>query len=224
MSFFKVNTSADAVKDSGSGSNSFIAKSGIYDVTIKTVSVITNAHNARSLNFNVEYNGNEQVFYGLTLDNNDGTQNYKAALFNKLCIIAGVEAVNEPETETHLLGKDKTPTDLAVLTEFSDLPIKIKVQNFYKLYQGQVQERREITGFYRAEDGASAAEIINGAEPKQCAKDAETVKDVLSTKAGESVTEEQVAEFIASKSSGKSGAPVTKPAAKAPTANPFARK
>lgn len=218
MAFFKTNTEASAIKDSGNGS-SFISKSGIYDVIIKTVSVVSNAHNARSLNFNIEYNGNEQVFYGLTLDNNDGTPNYKAALFNKLCIIAGVEVVNEPETETHVLGKDKTPTDLAVLTEFSDLPVKIKVQNFYSEYQGAIREKREITGFYRAEDGASAAEIINGAEPKQCAKDAETVKDVL-----KDVTEEQVAAFLAEKSNGKSSAPVSKPTSKAPAANPFARK
>ena len=218
MSFFKVSTNNDAIKDSGSGSN-FISKSGIYDVTLKTVSVVTNASNARSLNFNVEYNGNEQVFYGLTLDNNDGTPNYKANLFNKLCIIAGLEDVEAPEIETHVLGKDKTPTDLAVLTQFTDMPVKIKVQNRYSEYQGAIKENREITGFYRAEDGASAAEIINGTEPKQCAKDAETVKDIL-----KDVTEEQVAAFIADRSSAKSGAaPVTKPVAKT-TVNPFAKK
>ena len=219
MVFFKVNTSSDAIKDSGTGA-SFISKSGIYDVTIKTVSVVTNAHNARSLNFNIEYNGNEQVFYGLTLDNNDGSENYKANIFNKLCIIAGVEAVNEPEIETHLLGKDKTPTDLAVLTEFSDLPVKMKVQNVYSKYNGEIREAREIRGFYRADDGASASEIINDVEPKQYTKDLETTKDIL-----KDVTEEEVAAFIEARSASKDGAkPVTKPAAATNKVNPFARK
>lgn len=217
MAFFKVSTAADAIKDSGTGGN-FISKSGIYDVTIKTVSVAQNDKGARSLNFNVDYNGNEQVFYGLTLDNNDGTANYKANIFNKLCIIAGIADVEEPEIETHILGKDKIATDLQVLTQFSDLAVKVKIQNVYSEYQGAIRESKEIRGFYRAEDGASAAEIFNGAEPKQYEKDLETTKDIL-----KDVTEEQVVTFLANRSKGGS-TPVSRPAAAKPTANPFARK
>lgn len=217
--FFKAKTDKESLKDQGAG-GSFIGKSDIYDVTLKTVSVVTNEHNARALNFNVDYNGNESVLYGLKLDNNDGTENYQAALLSKLMVITGIEELDEPTVETHNIGKDKTPTDLAVITELSDMEVKIKVQNVYSKYNGEIKERKEIRGFYRMEDGATAAELINDVEPKQYAKDLETVKDILK----DGVTEEDVAAFIASRS-GNSGAPKTTAPAGAPVKkNPFAKK
>jgi len=157
--FFIVNRTAEALKEAGS-SGSYILNSGIYPVTVNFISVITNEHNARSLNFNVLYEGTENTLYGLTLDNNDGTPSYQQAIFNKLAIIAGLEVVNGPVPETHNLGKDKTPTDLLVLSDFSGLDIMVKVQSEYSLYKGELKTNRRIKGFYDVR-GATAGEIEN---------------------------------------------------------------
>lgn len=196
--FFTVNKSAEALKEAGAGGN-YIFDSGIYPVTIKFVSVTTNDSNARALNFNVDYNGTENTLYGLKLDNNDGTPNYQAAIFNKLAIIAGLEVVNSPVPETHNLGKDKTPTDLLVLEDFSGLEIMVKVKKEYSLYKGELKERVNIQGFYRA-DGATAGELENGTDiGVQLEKDKAYAADVAYK---DNLTEEKVKELLAAKSKG----------------------
>jgi hypothetical protein len=211
MAFFVAKKDQSSIQDGGN----YINKSGIYPVTIKTVSVVVNNKGARSLNFNVDYKGSNEVFYGLKLDNNDGSENFEAKIFNKLVVIAGLDVVSDPEIQEHLLGKDRIPTDLAVLTDFTDLPVKIRVQFEYSKYNGEIKERRLIKAFYR-EDGASAAEIINGTQPGvQLSKDMAYAENVTYR---DGLTAEEVAAWKAAKKSG--GAT---PAPKAtPAANPFA--
>lgn len=211
MAFFIPKTDATSINDGGS----YISKSGIYDVTLKVVSVKVNEHNARSLDFNVDYNGSTQVFYGLKLDNNDGSENFEAKIFNKLCVIAGLDTVSDPEVQEHKLGKDQTPTDLAVLTDFTDLPVKIRVQFEYSIWNGKIQEKRLIKAFYR-EDGASASEIINKTEiGVQLAKDMKYAENVTYK---DGLTAEAVAEWKANKAKGSSPKQTT-----APKANEFAK-
>lgn len=156
--FHKTDISKEALKDT---SFEYITTSGIYDVTIETLSVETNKKGARSLNLNVDYKGSKTTIYGLRLDNNDGSANFGRAIFNKLCIIAGIDSVEAPEEQTHILGKDKVPTQLQVLDQFSDLLVKIRLGYSYHMYNGKIQERRDIKAFYRAEDGATANEIAS---------------------------------------------------------------
>jgi len=165
MAFFITKIDKQSVADSTGGN--YISENGIYDVTIKFVSVKVNEHGARSLDFNVDYKGSEQVFYGLKLDNNDGTENFQRNVFNKLCVILGIESVDNPTIETHKVGKDQTPTDLSVLTEFSDMPVKLRVHYLYELYNGDIKEKREIKAFYRASDSATAAEILAASEGEE---------------------------------------------------------
>jgi hypothetical protein len=159
---FTAKTDVQTLKDSGGGA-SFIGASGIYDVTLKIVSVSTNEHNARSINFNVDYKGNEQVIYGLKLDKNDGTEHFDQPIFHRLLTICDLGTINS-ETQTHNLGKDKTPTDLLVFPEFTDMDVKVRVQKEYYKSNGEIKYRLKIKGFYRAEDGATAAEIQSGTE------------------------------------------------------------
>lgn len=210
MSFFTTKINPEALSDSQAGN--YITTSGIYPVTIKFVSVKVNEHNARSLDFNVDYNGTQHTFYGLKLDNNDGTPNYQADVFNKLCVIAGLDTVADPEIQTHNLGKDNTPTDLAVLTDFSDLEVNVRISFEYKVYEGEIRENKVIKSFYSA-DGRTASEIVNNTPPKQMDKDAEYAKNVYK----DDLTEADVEAWKAAKKEGKA-APVTK----APAVNKFA--
>lgn len=200
MSFFKIKTDVKSVSE-GSGGN-YITKSGIYDVTLKTVSVAVNQQNARSLNFNVDHKGSEQMFYGLRLDNNDGSANYQSEVFNKLCVVVGIEGeVSNPETQTHKVGKDQVEKDLAVLTDFDDQEVKMRVQLVYSRWQGEIRESKDIKAFYRGSDGATAQEIIQGGKVgEQIAKD-ETYSGKASYKDG--LTEADIVEWKAAKQAGR---------------------
>ncbi len=161
MAFFNVSVN-EAIKESEGGS--YINQSGVYDVTIKEVIVDFNDKGARTLSFYIDNNGQEQVLYGsLRLDNNDGTPNFQASIFNKLCVIAGLESVQDPEEATLPIGKEGIAKDVAVLPDFQDLACKIWVQLEYTVYNGSIKEKKTIKGFYNA-NGASTDEIIKNTE------------------------------------------------------------
>ena len=160
MSFYKSNKEEAAKAEGGNHING----SGIFDVTILAAFVDTNDKGARTVNFYVDHNGTPQVVYGgLKLDNNDGSPNFAAAIFNKLCVVADLDDVTDPEEDTLPIGKNKSDKDVAVLPDFSDLDVKMRVQMEYSVYNGKIMEKKVIKGFYRA-DGASADEIINETE------------------------------------------------------------
>lgn len=219
MSFFKINKEVAANQESTGGD--YLSKSGIYPITLKFVSVDINNHNARSLNFNIDYKGNPTTLYGLKLDNNDGSENYQASVFNRLCNVLEIDAVSNPEIEEHAVGKDSTPKEFSVLPDFTDKEVAIRVQEEYSKYNGEIKKRLVIKNFYRYSDGASAAEIINGDASKfgqQLAKDKPYAENVTYR---DGLTEADIKAWKASQSSGGSSAApaaqVTKPAA-----NPFA--
>ena len=158
--FIKANKSIDAVKPDTGGA-SYIAKSGIYPVTLKIVSVDAASDSDRvALNFNVEdEHGNETTFYGLGLYNKDGSENFGMKVFNQLLVISGLDGVDEPEEQVHKLGKEGKETTLQVLTEFEDFECMIRVQEEYSKWNGDIKKRMNIRSFYRA-DGASAEECV----------------------------------------------------------------
>lgn len=200
---FKITTSKEAVRDSSGGN--YISDNGIYDVTIKFASVGVSKNGAQSINFNVDYKGNSQTFYGpFVTDKNDQPLEIGVNLINKLGIIAGLGEGDElsAETETHKVGKDQKEMEFTVIPEFSDLPVKMRVQLEYSSYNDDITERFVIRNFFR-EDGASAQEIVDGAEEvgKQYALELEKYSSNSSYKDG--LTEEDVAAWKEAKASGK---------------------
>lgn len=218
MSFIKINRDEAVVKES-KGGGSYLSKSGIYPVTIKFASVSINEHNARSIDFNVDYNGSSSTLYGLKLDNNDGSENYMYPIFNNLAIIAGLDDINEPEEQEHAVGKDNEVKSFMVLDDFTGLEVLVRVQQEYSKYNNEIKSRLTIKGFYRAEDKANAFEIIKGEGfGTQHGKDL-AYAEKITYKDG--LTAEEVAAWEAQKS-GKAGA--VKPAAVTPIkSNAFRR-
>ena len=217
MSFIKVNTSEEVVKES-KGGGSYLSKSGIYPVTIKFASVTVNEHNARSIDFNVDYNGNSSTLYGLKLDNNDGSENYMYPIFNNLCIIAGLENVNEPEEQEHEVGKDKEVKSFMVLDDLTGLECFVRVQQEYSKYNNEIKSRLVIKSFYRA-DEANAFEIIKGENFGTQFKKDQAYADKITYKDG--LTAEEVSAWEETKKSGK---PAVKPTTQTPVkSNAFRR-
>lgn len=229
MSIFKIKRTAEAVKENTGGSFSRIKASGIYDVTIKIASMKVNSFNAREIDFNLEYDGNTTTLYGLKLDNNDGTEHYQAEVFNKLCIIADLEEVAAPEMETHKFGD--ISKDLAVLPDFTDLVVKVRVQQEYSKYKDEIKSRLLIKNFYRA-DGATAAEILEDVAPDKIGGQLEkdiaysvkpSYKDGLTEEDAVKWEAEQVAQNAAARA-GKAAGGAPKMESTAPASNLFARK
>lgn len=208
--FFKINKDVAANKESTGGD--YLSKSGIYPITIKFVSVDVNEHNARSLNFNVDYKGNPTTLYGLKLDNNDGTENFQAPIFGRLCNILELDTVTPPEVQEHNVGKDNTPTEFSVLPDFTDQPVYIRVQEEYSKYNGQIRKRLAIKNFYRASDKASASEVLTGEQfGIQYGKDEAYASNITYR----DCTEDEVKAWQASQSGAKGSTPaatVAKPA------------
>lgn len=199
---FKVNTSNNAIQESGS---SYIAKSGIYDVTIDFASIAVSSGGAESINFNLDYNGNKQTIYGpYVTDKAGNTLEIGAKLINKLAIITGMTDGDDfqVEQEEHAVGKDNKPQEFAVITNFSDLPIKIRLQEEYAI-NPKTQEIRKslvIKSFFRA-DGASAEEIVNDSEVgKRLTLETEKYADNITYR--DNLTAEDIENWKQSKSSG----------------------
>lgn len=167
MKLFKISTSSDAIQSSGG--SSYISKSGIYDVIIKFASVEVSKNGAQSVNFNIEYNGNAQTIYGpyITSTKNEPLK-IGMQLINSLGVIAGLGDNDELEVEqeTFKVGKEAKAKEFNIITQFTDLPIKIRLQEEYSINATNKEIRKSMVpvAFYRAEDGASVREIVNNSE------------------------------------------------------------
>jgi hypothetical protein len=205
MSILSVNRTKEAVKDGGAG-GSFIGQSGIYDVTIKFASVDVSKNGAKSVNFNLDYNGNPTTIYGPYITNKAGEplEIGLGLVRDKLGIIADVEGDLNIEEEEHAVGKDNKAQEFSVITDFSDLPVKMRIQMEYSVYNGEIREKKVIKNFFR-EDGASAEEILaleNGEEAeigKRLAYETEKFANNITYK--DDLTPEDIAAWKESKSS-----------------------
>ena len=196
-SFFKAKKSAEDVKEDVGGGK-YIGKSGLYDINLVAPFVVTGSGEVMGVDFFIEYNGQKQPLYGnLKLTNKDGSENFGAKIFNKLMIIAGLDEVADPVEAELPMGKKGAMKDAAVLEDLADLDVKVRVQMEYSVYNGNISEKTVIKSFYRAEDGASAEEIVNeDGFGTQLEKDMPYAENVTYK---DSLTAETIAEWIKNK-------------------------
>lgn len=213
MAFFNANKEQAAKAEGGN----YITESGIYDVDLKHVLTDINDKGSITLNFNYDMNGQNQTLWGgIRLTNNDGQENFQANTFNKLLVIADLDAIADPIEGTLPIGKDGADKDVMVLDDLSDLgDIKMRVQMEYSKYNGDFTEKKVIKAFYRA-DGASADEIINETEVGVKLEKDEAYASNITYKesakgANDAPTAEEITEWIAAKrpkgTAGGSGTP-----------------
>lgn len=164
MSFFKASKSKEDLKQS-SGS-AYLNTSGCYPVNIIAPFASVSKGGSTSVDLFVEHEGQKQVIYGnLRVTNNDGSPNaIGAKTFNQLMIVADVEEVGEPVDAELPIGKNGADTDVGVLEDLADVDCILRIQMEYSSYNGNIQEKKVIRGFFRAGDNASAEEIVNETE------------------------------------------------------------
>ena len=199
MSFFKPKTNVEDLSEGGTGGK-YISKSGFYPVTINAAFVDVNAKGARTINFFVNYNDQDQVIYGnLRLDNNDGSENkIGMETFSKLCIVTGIEEIEDPEEAALPIGKKGADKDVDVLSEFEGQEVIMQIQMEYGAYNGNITEKTNIRSFYRAGDNASAKEILE--ESETVGEDYEKAQPYAeNVKYNDGITSEQVEQWIKDK-------------------------
>ena len=193
MSFAKASKKAADVKQSG---GNYINGSGIYPVNVIAPLVSVSNGGSTSVDMYVDHAKQKQVIYGnLRVTNNDGTPNkIGSKIFNQLMVIAGVDEVADPVEHELPIGKKEKMKDCAVLEDLADIDVLMRIQMEYGAWNGNITEKKIIKGFYRAEDKATAEEIVNeteagaGYEADQKYVNNVTYKD--------DITPEQVAEWI----------------------------
>lgn len=163
MAFAKASKKAEDVKQSG---GAYINASGIYPVNIIAPIVSVSNGGSTSVDMFVDHLKQKQTIYGnLRITNNDGTPNkIGTKVFNQLMIIAGLDDVADPIEAKLPIGKKEAMKDCAVLEDLADIDVLMRVQMEYGAYNGNITEKKVIKGFYRAEDKATAEEIVNESE------------------------------------------------------------
>ena len=201
MAFYQVDTSEDNIKDY-SGTSNYITKSGMYDIVIKYITVEVSPKGSEYLNFVIEHNGVQQVIYNaIRLTNNDGKANLSAKNFNKLCVIAGMtdgDAINDPVPMTLPIGKNNEDRECMVLEQFCNMPVTVRLQMEYSLYNGTIMQNKNLQNFFRYTDKATASEIINDSDTKgkQYSRESEYADRTLYK---DGLTEEDILEWQRSK-------------------------
>lgn len=181
MSFFRAKTDKKALEQN-TGSN-YLNASGCFPVNIIAPFASSGTGGSTSVDMFIDHKDQKQVIYGnLRVTNNDGNENaIGAKTFNQLLIIAGVEEIGEPTEGELPIGKAGADSDVAVLEELCDIDVILRIQMEYGAYNGNITEKKVIRGFFRAEDNASAEEIVNGDEDQfgaQFAKEAKYFENV----------------------------------------------
>jgi len=163
MSFFKAKTDKKALEQTSG--TAYLNASGCYPVNIIAPFASSGKGGSTSVDMFIDHKDQKQVIYGnLRVTNNDGNENaIGAKTFNQLLIIAGVEEIGEPTEAGLPIGKAGAEQDVAVLEELTDVDVILRIQMEYGAYNGNITEKKVIRGFFRAEDNASAEEIVNDA-------------------------------------------------------------
>ncbi len=223
MAKLKLTLTPDAISETSGGS--YIAKSGLYPVTIDFVSIATSKNGAKSLNFNITHNGNAQTLYSQTIVNTNGTENEIGQKFlTKLAVVAGADLEDglNIEEEDHPAGKEGKIQTFEVITDFSGIDVIMHLQEEYSRYNGEIRKRMVIKSIFRA-DKATAEEIVNDSDiGKRYAETEAKYADKVTYL--DDLTEEDVIAWRESKKSGSTAKPAAaKTTSKAPTASLFKR-
>lgn len=202
-----ISTKQDAIKDGG-GLN-FIAEEGVFPVSINFLSVEKTRNGALQANFNITYNGNTQTIYGPTIQNTDGATNtIGMSLLNKMGVLAGFDDGFDLtiEKETHKVGKDQTPQEFDVITDFSDMDLYMHVVREYTRYNNEVRRNLSIRNVFSAENMASASEIASGVPADEVGKQYKlSLEKYCVPVYRDGVTAEEAAQFEADQAAARAG-------------------
>ena len=152
MAFLTVKTES-VQQEGGSG---YIQKSGIYDLTLKHCEIVTTTNGAVQANYFFD----KAMSYGNNIIGTQGQPTFGYKILESLAAVLGEEELSDPEPTTVTFKRGSK--ELSCIPELNDVQVKAWIQVKYRMYKGEVKEDVSVRRFYRAADGASGSEVIDG--------------------------------------------------------------
>ena len=189
-------------------SGSYINTSGVYDITLKALTVDLSPWGTTNIGMFIEYNGSPKMMYSvLDLGPEDTSaleqwqkDSYAKAWENldKLAVVCGIDPSTMSDTETVPLpiGKDGVEKDVEVFPEISDVDIKAWFKfEYYRSKDGDIKEKIVFKEAFTV-DGLSADEVLREEKEGKRLTKLEKYINVISYKS--ELTAEDVEAWIAS--------------------------
>lgn len=153
-------------------SGAYINTSGVYDITLKALTVDLSPWGTTNIGMYIEVGGNPKMMYSvidLGPDDTSGLEQWQKDSYtrawetlDKLAVVCGVDPSDLSETETVSLpiGKDGAEKDVEVITEISDVDIKAWFKfEYYKSKDGEIKEKVLFKEAFTSA-GLSADEVL----------------------------------------------------------------
>lgn len=139
--------------------------SGVYDVTIVTLSQVTakTGTSGFDLSFKVEGAKYPNTIYGIWTNKADGTKIFNADIISGLVGLTGAKTVTAYDKEIEVRGGNKT---VKAIKEVDNFKCKVAVQKVLDVYNGDVSEKNEVKMFFTTE-GKTYAESVGDKDAKQ---------------------------------------------------------
>lgn len=210
----KVNL--DKLAEAPKSGNS-IPTSGIYDITLKAVTLDLSPWGTRNVGLYIEVAGQPRMMYSvldLGSEDDSGEEQWKKdiaernwAIFDHMCVVCDIDPNDLTDTETVTLpiGKDKANKDVEAFMEFEDKDIKAWFKfEYYKSKTGDIKERIVLKETFTP-DGLSGDEILREeTEPVRIGK---LEKYVTAVSYKSELTEEDVKAWVENGRKGGATAP-----------------
>ena len=161
---FKFNEES-ALEEQGS-SLGRILDTGVYDVTIKTISEVVAGTGTKGVDISYQVEGAKypNVIYGLWFQKANGDDiNFQKAKLNSLVGLTPNKTVTVYDKTIEVKDGNKV---VKAWKELDDFPCKMVIQKIFDYYNGEVREKNEVVAFLGT-DGKTYAESVKGSDAKQ---------------------------------------------------------
>lgn len=189
-------------------SGSYINTSGVYDITLKALTVDLSPWGTTNIGMFIDFNGSPKMMYSvldLGPDDTSGLEQWQKDSYakawdtlDKLAVVCGIDPSTMSDTETVSLpiGKDGAEKDVEVFPEISDVDIKAWFKfEYYRSKDGDIKEKVLFKEAFTT-DGLSADEVLREEKEGKRLTKLEKYINVVSYKS--ELTAEDVDAWIAS--------------------------
>jgi hypothetical protein len=153
--------------DTGAGeAGKKVLDSGVYDVTLNTVSEVTASTGTEGIDFNFTVDGAKypNMVYGLWTHRADGTELFGTNIVQSLMGVLGIKKLTPYEKTIEIRDGAKK---VSAYKELDGKRVKVAVQKVLDIYNGEVKEKNEIKAFFGVDTGKTYSENKSGSEAKQ---------------------------------------------------------
>ena len=164
-----------ALAAGGSAAGKKCLDTGVYDITINTVSktIASTGTIGIDWNFTVKNSKYPNIVYNMWLEKANGDKIFNMDTLQGLMGLIGAKSLTEYSKEIDVRDGKKTVT---AYKELDGVACKVAVQKVMGFYNGEVTEKNEIKAFFN-ENCQTYAEAVRASEPKQCTYFSEKLKD-----------------------------------------------